>query len=128
MKKNSSSFIIINETMNNDNQNHDDDYLNMMKKDKGKKGGKFEKYKPKVQNSKTQEANLVGAENKVKSLLSVFLNNIETEEKKDKDSNNLFLNEIESVKRMQKKVKFETTQKIDIYYGRNNSNISHKKE
>ena len=128
MKENSSSILIINDALNIEDQDPDDDYLNMMKKSKRNKVEKFEKYKPKGSNSKIQETNIEGAEGKVKSLLSLFLHNIETEEKKVIDSNNLFLNEIESVKKIQKLKKFEATKKINIYYDRINSNILDKKK
>ena len=111
MKRNSSSILIINDAINVDDQDPYDDYLNMMKKNKGKKIKKFEKYKPKMSNSKKDETNLEGAESKVKSLLSLFLHNIETEEKKDIDSNCLFLNEIESAKKIQKQDKFQMKKK-----------------
>ena len=97
MKKNSCSILVINEPINTGSNDHDDDYLDTIKNNKGKKVKKFEKYKPKVSNQK--ETNIEGAENKVKSLLSLFLHNIETEEKNDVDTNRLFLNEIESAKR-----------------------------
>ena len=56
-------------------------------------------------------------------ILSLFLRNIENEEKKDINSNNFFLNEIESAKKTQKKVKFDSTTKNKIYLDRISSNV-----
>ena len=112
MKKNYSSILIINEASKIGEKNSDeDDYLNMTKKNKGKKIAKFKKCKSKSSNFKNDETNIEGAENKVKSLLSLFLRNIEIEEKKDLVSDHLFLNEIETIKKIQRQNKFETTKK-----------------
>ena len=70
-------FIIIEQNKNNhDNQEDDSDFSD--KNYKEMKLNKFEKFKPKNINSPKKQ-NLKGAENNVKSLISVFLKDIEQE-------------------------------------------------
>ena len=71
-------FIIIEQNKSNqDNQDEDSDFSN--KNYKKMKLNKFEKFKPKNVNSPKKNQNLKGAENNVKSLISVFLKDIEQE-------------------------------------------------
>jgi len=71
-------FIIIEQNKNNrDNQDEDSDFSD--KNYKNMKLNKFEKFKPKNINSPKKNQNLKGAENNVKSLISVFLKDIEQE-------------------------------------------------
>ena len=71
-------FIIIEQNKNNhDNQEEDSDFSD--KNYKKMKLNKFEKFKPKIVNSPKKNQNLKGAENNVKSLISVFLKDIEQE-------------------------------------------------
>ena len=71
-------FIIIEQNKNNhDNQDDDSDFFD--KNYKKMKLNKFEKFKPKNINSPKKFQNLKGAENNVKTLISVFLKDIEQE-------------------------------------------------
>ena len=71
-------FIIIEQNKSNqDNQDEDSDFSN--KNYKKMKLNKFEKFKPKNIISPKKNQNLKGAENNVKSLISVFLKDFEQE-------------------------------------------------
>ena len=87
-------YLIIEQNKNNnDNQEEESDFSD--KKYKKMKLNKFEKFKPKNINSPKKNQNLKGAEINVKSLISVFLKDIEQENfspqnnKDKKDKTNL---------------------------------------
>jgi len=74
-------FILMNHPIDEDFDSSENEY------DKDFKMQKYEKFRPK---KNTDKKDLIGAENEVKNILSVFLNNIETEKK---NSNIIFTGE-----------------------------------
>ena len=69
---------------NKNNQDDEPDFLEEKRKSKKFDLKKYEKFKPKISiNNHKKDLNLEGAENKVKSLLSIFLKDYQEEEKKN---------------------------------------------
>ena len=87
MKNEQFQFLLINQNKNNQEEESD---FSEDKKKRNKKFElkKFEKFKPKNNNLLNSKMNLEGAENQVKSLLSIFLKDIEQENQNSDILNN----------------------------------------
>ena len=80
-------FLLIEQNKNNQDDESDFSEEKRIKKNKKYDYNKFEKFKPKNQNvSSNAQIYLQGAENKVKSMLSLFLKDIEKENKSQKET------------------------------------------
>ena len=82
-----SSLFNLNDNAKNNNIDDTSFYKKFSKKDKKNKIDQFVKFKPKNIPKKKGEPSLKGAENKVKSILSSFLQTMKNEEKKEKINN-----------------------------------------
>ena len=107
MSDNQDSFLNIKQNSSNSNQEQLDDSFIKKKlyKNKNQKGQQFEKFKPKTNKENIKnEKSLKGAENKLKSMLSVFLKNIESEEiNENKKPNPIFKGAIDDAKKQNNK-------------------------
>ena len=121
-------FLIIDQNKNN-NDNPDNDIDFSSKNFKKFKLKKFEKFKPKNENNPSKNnQNLKGAENKVKSLISFFLKDIEQENEnpenidKSNFNNKINQNELSPKKFKRKSLKRNSAIEPNLHFGRNNFN------
>ena len=123
-------FLIMDQNKNN-NDNPDNDIDFSSKNFKKFKLNKFEKFKPKNENNPSKNnQNLKGAENKVKSLLSFFLKDIEQENENpaniDKSNyhSKINQNEITPKKFKRKSLKRNSASEPNLHFGKINFNKS----
>ena len=125
-KQDNPTLLILDDNPNN-NDDYTGEYIKKNKKDKGKKLEQFEKFVPKNTNNKKNEQNLRGAENKLKSILSSFLRNFESEEKNEQEPKSSLLDTVQSTKKIKNNNNRLSLPKKKNVVDRRYSNVLHKK-